>query len=197
MDSQELFQRRIALATPKDQIIGAFIDGTITSLSEEFKPAVAEAVLKAWPRPKGMMLFTKHPAAEWLRVMELAATTAMQAESISFAVAVERMGRGSLRRVYRTSLGKIFATMMGKDPHRVVSTSIISAKAVSTWGEKAYEKLGPNSARMRFRREFMGPSWVQGFYKEVFLLVAGVSSVSLAVEDYQEPGMDFAIRYTW
>jgi uncharacterized protein (TIGR02265 family) len=197
MDSQELFQRRIALATPQDQIIGAFIDGTIASMAEEFKPAVAEAVLKAWPRPKGMTLLNKYPAAEWMRVMDMAATLAVKEEGISYATAVERMGRGSLRHVYRTSLGKIFATLMGKDPHRVVSISIISAKAVASWGEKTYEKLGPNSARLRLRREFMGPSWVQGFYKEVLLLVAGVSSVSLAVEDYQEPGMDFAIRYTW
>ncbi len=197
MDSQELFQRRIALATPQDQIIGAFIDGTLASLSEEFKPSVAETVLKAWPRPKGMMMVTKYPAVDWLRVMDLAATTAVREEGIAYEVALERMGRGSLRHVYRTSLGKIFATMMGKDPHRVVSVSIISAKAVSTWGEKTYEKLGPNTARLRLSREFMGPAWVQGFYKEVILLVAGVSSVSLTVEDYVEPGMDFAIRYTW
>lgn len=197
MDTQEMFRRRLALITPHDQIIGAFITGTIESLSEEFKPAVAETVLKTWPPPKGLMQVTRYPGADLLRVMDLAAETAEREEGITYAAAVERMARGSLRHVFRTSLGKIFTAMMGKDPHRVVSISIISAKAAATWGEKIYEKLGPTSARMRLTHEFMGPAWVLGFYKEALELIAGVSTVSLAVEDYKEPGLEFSIRYTW
>jgi uncharacterized protein (TIGR02265 family) len=197
MDTQELFRRRLALITPDDQIIGSFLAGTIACLSEMFVPAVAETVLKAWSPPKGLMQVTRYPGGDLLRVIDLAAETAEREEGITYAAAVERMARGSLRHVYRTSLGKIFATMMGKDPHRVVSISIISAKAASTWGEKIYEKLGPNSARMRLSREFMGPAWSLGFYKEAFQLIAGVSTASFAVEDYKEPGLEFSIRYTW
>ncbi|HVG57341.1 MAG TPA: DUF2378 family protein [Hyalangium sp.] len=197
MDSQEMFRRRLAVITPQDQIIGAFLSGTIASLAEGFKPGVAETVLKAWPPPQGLMQVTKYPGADLMKVMDLAAETAERQEGITYEAAVERMGRGSLRHVYRTSLGKIFAAMMGKDPHRVVSISIISAKAVATWGEKTYEKLGPTSARLHLKREFMGPAWVLGFYREILLLAAGVSTVSLAIEDYQEPGMEFSIRYTW
>jgi uncharacterized protein (TIGR02265 family) len=197
MDNQEMFRRRLSLIAPNDQIIGAFLTGTIECLSGEFKPSVAAAVLQAFPPPKGLMQITRYPGADLLKVMDLAAETVEREEGIPYSAAVERMARGSLRHVYRTSLGRIFAAMMGKDPHRVVSISIISARAVSTWGEKTYEKLGPNSARMRLSGEFMGPAWAVGFYKEAFPLIAGASNVAVELEEYKEPGLEFSIRYTW
>jgi uncharacterized protein (TIGR02265 family) len=197
MDSKELFRRRISRATPEDQVFGAFIDGTVTSLGEEFKPGVMAAVQKARQRRKDWVLFSKYPCAEWLELMDVAASSAVQEEQLSYELALLRMGRGSVRHVLRTSTGRIFGTLVGKDPHRVLSTTVISAKVFATWGERSYEKLGERSARMRFHREFMGPAWVQGFYQEVFHSRTGLTSLALEVEDYEEPGMEFSIRYTW
>jgi len=197
MDSKELFLRRISRVTPEDQVLGAFIDGTVTSLAEEFKPAVLEAVLKAYPPPKRWVLFTKYPGLEWLQIMNLAASTAVQEEQIPYEEAMRRMGSGSVRHVLRTSTGKAFSALVGKDPHKVISTTTISAKAFLTWGERVYEKIDARSARLRVHREFMGPSWVQGFYQEVLRSRSGTSSLSLTVEDFVEPGMEFAIRCTW
>ncbi len=140
MDSKELFLRRISRLKPEDQILGAFIEGTVTGLAEEFKPAVLEAVLKAHPPPKSWVLFTKYPGLEWLRLMELAATTAVQEERISYEEAMRRMGSGSVRHVLRTSTGKAFSTLAGKDPHKVVSTTIISAKAFTRLGRAGLRK---------------------------------------------------------
>jgi uncharacterized protein (TIGR02265 family) len=197
MDSRELFQRRIDQATPQDQVLGAFIDGTVTSLAEEFKPLVIETVRKQHPPHKGWALFTRYPTAEWLQLMDLIATTAVQEEHISYDEALRRMASGSVRHVLRTSTGKVFRTLVGRDPQRVISTTVISAKAFATWGERSYEKLSPNSARMRFHREFLGPSWVQGFYQELLQAITGSTSLALAVENYEEPGMEFALRFTW
>ncbi|MBN1210153.1 MAG: DUF2378 family protein [Myxococcaceae bacterium] len=196
MDSRELFQRRAARAMPQDQILGVFIEGTITSLSEEFSPAVEEAVRKAQQRAKGWTPFFRYPAAEWLQLMDVAATTAMRESRVSYGKALERMGQGVGRYMFRTPLAKTFHTLVGKDPQRMVSTSVFSAKAVCTWGNRQYEKVSPTQARLRLRDEFMGPEWVQGFYRELFRLSPGVSPSS-TVEDYEEPGMYFAVRFSW
>jgi uncharacterized protein (TIGR02265 family) len=196
MDSRDLFLRRIAIAGPRDQILGAFIDGTVVSLGEEFSAAVVEEVRKAQQHPKGWALFSKYPLMEWLQLMEVAASTAVLAERISYSEALERMGKGSVRHVLRTSTGRIFSTLVGKDPHRVMSTSTISARAFATWGERVYEKLGPKSGRMRLKREFMGPAWVRGFYVEVLQSHSQLAP-TITLEDCEEPGMDFALRFDW
>ena len=79
----------------------------------------------------------------------------------------------------------------------MISTTVISAKAFVSWGERAYEKLDARSCRLRLQREFMGPAWTLGFYHEVLQTACSTTAVFLMVEDSVEPGMDFTIRYTW
>ncbi|QRN94914.1 DUF2378 family protein [Archangium violaceum] len=75
--------------------------------------------------------------------------------------------------------------------------STASTRAVTTYGTRRVEVLGPTSARLVFRRELMGPLWIRGIFTKSFQALSGLASVSATVERYREPGVDFDLVFTW
>lgn len=62
--------------------------------------------------------------------------------------------------------------------------------------ERRYQRLGPTSALLLFRNELLGPMWIHGFYlrgyRELFDL-----PLSVTLEDIQEHGQHFTLRFEW
>jgi hypothetical protein len=65
-----------------------------------------------------------------------------------------------------------------------------------THGQRRYEHLGPSAARIFFQGELMGPSWTRGIFL-CGLQMLSQKSLSVSIENLSEPGLDFALRFTW
>ena len=62
--------------------------------------------------------------------------------------------------------------------------------------ERRYQHLGPTSALMHFRDELLGPMWIRGFYLHGYKALFDVP-LSVTVEDIQEHGQHFVLRFEW
>ncbi len=196
MDTRESLRRRIALARSEDLALGMFFSRSLAGASDLFGVRVAEAA-KAAMSPRKWEAYFKYPVVDLLRLNHAVAEAAEQRRGIPYAQAVEQLGSLLGLDVLEASFGKALRQLAAGDAHRVLAGSMSSARATTTFGERAYEKLGDTSARLVFRNELMGPSWVLGLYAKMLPLAAGAPRMRLTLEDHRAPGAEFSLRCDW
>jgi uncharacterized protein (TIGR02265 family) len=196
MDTRESLKRRISLARPEDQALGMFFSRTLRGAEELFGPKVAEAARAALP-PRKWEAFFKYPVADLLRLNDAVAEAAERRRGVAYAQAVEQLGALLGGDVLEAAFGKTLRQLAAGDAHRVLAGSMSSAKASTTFGERTYEKLGPQSARLTFRNELMGPAWNRGLYAKVLPRAAEVPRMTVTLEEHRAPGVEFSLRCDW
>jgi hypothetical protein len=48
-----------------------------------------------------------------------------------------------------------------------------------------------------FQGELMGPSWMRGIFLSGLQVLSQKTSISATIENQNESGLDFALRFTW
>jgi uncharacterized protein (TIGR02265 family) len=196
METREVVRSRIALALPEDRTHGQMLVDTLAGFAELHGPEVAEEARAAATVSVEPGLFTC-PMGELLRVTDAGVSAAEARGFGAYPEVLERIGEYLGNSYLRSPVGQAFRRLTGGDMMKSVEMSTASTRAVTTYGNRRIEVLGPTSARLVFRGELMGPLWIRGIYTKTFRSLSGVSSVSAIVERYREPGMDFDLFYTW
>jgi uncharacterized protein (TIGR02265 family) len=195
MDTRDAVLRRLALATSEERTHGHFFESTLAGFAELFGSEVAEEARVASPGLKETGPFNC-PVGELLRITDAGASAVERQALATYPEVFERIGEFLALGFLQSPIGQAIWRLKGRDVHQVLSSSMVSARASTTHGERGYEKLGPTSARLFFRRELMGPLWVHGFYTPNLRKLSG-RHLEVNVERVRESGLDFDLRYTW
>lgn len=196
MDTREALQHRLALAPPAAQTRGMFFESAVTELALLLGPEVAEEARSVASSREWLELY-RYPVADLLRILDVGASTAEQRGLVTYPRLLERLGGAAARRYLVSPLGKAFRALYAKkDIHQALTGSPTTARLSSEYPERHYQRLGPTSALLLFRNELLGPMWIRGFYQEGYLELFDLE-LSVTVEDIQEYGQHFVLRFNW
>ncbi|WPB75988.1 DUF2378 family protein [Archangium violaceum] len=195
-DTREAMARRIEQSTPEDLVSGLFCENAYLSIREMLGRDVADSVRAAtWPlRPWAS--FQRYPVAELLRMMDFAADLADKQGILSYPQALEEMGGWVTRITQGTPFSRAAHLAVGNDPHERLAVSQASARVLVTYGERKYEREGPTHARLIWKRELMGPSFLLGAYTVIAQNISGVH-ITVTLGPCLEPGMNFQLHCSW
>lgn len=196
MDERVAVQARLRLASPEERTHGQFFEDTLSGLTALFGQEVAEEARSAVPLRVEKSLFSC-PIGDLLRLTDAGALAAEQRGMCTYPGALERIGEFLGGSYLGSPVGQAFRRMTRGDLSKSMELSLASSRAVSSYGERRCELLGPGCARLIFRREVMGPLWIRGIYSRVFRAVSGDETVDAIVENFHTSGMNFHLVYTW
>jgi len=195
MDTSEMLQLRTRAATDKDVLLGIFFDSSLASLKRLLGEADAEAIRAEVFGPRKVVSFFRYPATDVLKLVDLGAKRSKQGARGYHEVAMA-FGRSAASIFFDSQSGKMMAFLAGDKPHRLLSTAPSGYKAVTSFGERTYEKVGENSGRMHFRADLLGPSWQQGVVEQALQSMAHVTP-KVRMEVKNASGTDFTAHVEW
>ena len=195
MDTRDALLRRVTLAAPDARTHGQHQEDLLLGLSALYGPAVAEEVRGLVPEAVGPGSFN-YRVADLLNLCDLAACTAAGRTGLAYGDILEQLGAFTIRRFLGSPLGKGMWMLAPREMHEILKWSSASIRSVMTHGQRRYEHLGPSVGRISFQGELMGPSWTRGVFQCGLQMLTG-KSVPVSIENLSEPGLDFALRFTW
>lgn len=197
MDTPEAVRLRIQAASEKDQLVGVFVDSSLAHLRLELGEAQAEALRVEVFGSRSVVTFFRYPVADLLKLVDLGARRLLAKGVPSYHEALVGFGRMGVRHFFDSQAGKMLSFLAGDNPHRLMSTSPSGYRAVTTYGERTYEKVGERSARLHFRGDFTGPSWQQGIVQQALITGARVPAPRMRAEVKNASASDFIIHAEW
>jgi uncharacterized protein (TIGR02265 family) len=195
MDTREALLQRVALAPPEARTHGQYFEDILLGLSELFGAPVAEEARRLVPRAVGPGSFN-YPVAEMLTLCDAGALTAGRHAGVAYGECIEMLGAFIARRYLDSALGKALWMTANRNIQEAVTRSLVSIRSGTTYGQRRCETLGPNAARIVFRRELLGPSWMRGMFKYGLQAVSS-QPLSISVESLSESGLVFTLHVTW
>ncbi|HEY0096387.1 MAG TPA: DUF2378 family protein [Archangium sp.] len=195
MDTREALLHRIALAVPGARTHGQYQEDVLLGLAELYGPAVAGEVRGRVPELVGPGSFN-YRVADLLGLCDMAALTAGERTGLPYGEVIEQLGAFTIRRFIESPLGKGMWMMAPRDMHEALKWSLVSLRSAVLHGQRKYEQLGPHAARIVFQGELLGPSWMRGVF-QCGLQMLTQKTFSVSTENQSEPGLDFALHFTW
>jgi uncharacterized protein (TIGR02265 family) len=195
-DTREALGQRIQQATPEDKISGMFCESAFLAMRELLGREQADSVrVSMWPtRP--WVSFVHYPIVDLLRMIDTAADLIEKQGQLSYAQALEELGGWVTRFIQGTPVSRAYRLAAGNDPHERMALALGAARLLVTYGERKYEREGPTHARLLFRRELMGPSWMLGSYLVVAQAIPDVQ-ITVTLGPCREPGLNFQLHCSW
>jgi len=195
-DTREALKQRILLARAEDQTAGLFCESAFVGMCELLGRELAESVrASTWPMRQWVSFF-RYPVADLLRMVDAAADLGSNQGGLSYAQALQRIGERMTRYVQESPLSRAYRLAAGNNPHDRLALSIKSSQLVSTYGERKYERVSPTRVHLLFRYELLGPSWIMGSYMATARSISSVR-MTVSLEEFQEPGLDFQLLCSW
>jgi uncharacterized protein (TIGR02265 family) len=192
MDTLVALKRRIELATQKDVLLGMFLESSLDNVAKVQGAERADAVRREVTGKKSVVSFFRYPVADLLKIIELGIPPGQS----DFAAAVQDFGRAGVRYFFDSPVGKTMTMLASTNPHRLISSAASGYKAVSSFGERAYQNTGERSAQMVFKGDLLGPSWHHGVFVQALEAVCSVKP-QIAVSDLDQAATDFILSVTW
>ncbi|WNG51230.1 DUF2378 family protein [Archangium minus] len=195
MDSREALNLRIRAATEKDQLLGIFFDSSQENLERMLGPAAAMAVRAEALGSRSIVSFFRYPVADLLKLADLGVQRS-KAGTSNYDGSIAEFGRAAVNYFFDSQAGKMMSFLSGDEPHRLMASSPSAYKAVTTFGERTYERVGARSGRLICQGELLGPAWMQGVVEQALLKAAKVTA-RVRVEVKNTPGTDFTVHVEW
>lgn len=194
IDSVNALQDRLALATPKDVLLGMFLESSFTYISETEGRAVAHARRKQILGDQNVVGFFRYPVAALLRLLQLTLSSANPTQDIHRRI--EPFGRAAVRIFFDSPVGKTMRLLGGSDAHRMLGTAPAAYVAVSNFGGQQYTRTGERSGVLTFRGDLLGPAWQQGIVKQGLEAMCSVKpQIDVDVKDLM--GADYTLTIRW
>jgi uncharacterized protein (TIGR02265 family) len=196
MDTPEIVRTRIQAASEKDQLVGIFVDSSVAYLRQELGAAEADALRTEVFGSRSVVTFFRYPVADLLKLVDLGTRRLLAKGAPSYHECLVGFGRMGVKYFFDSQAGKMLSFLAGDNPHRLLSTSPSGYKAVTTFGERTYEKAGERAARLHFRGDLTGPSWQQGIVEQALATATRVTP-RVRAEVKNATGTDFTIHAEW
>jgi uncharacterized protein (TIGR02265 family) len=195
-DTREALAQRIQLATPEEQISGMFCENTFLAIRELLGRPQADSIrASTWPLRPWVSL-QRYPVADLLRMVGGAADLAEKQGLLSYSQALEELGGWVTRITQGTPFSRAAHLAVGNEPHERLALSQSSARVLVSYGERKYEREGPSHARLLWKRELMGPSFLLGAYTVIAQGIPGVH-ITVTLGPCHAPGMNFQLHCAW
>jgi uncharacterized protein (TIGR02265 family) len=195
MDTRQTLQQRIQMARAEDQVLGLFYEYSLACMGELFG-AEAMAQARAVAGAARWTGFFRYPVSGLLRMVDAGLEGGSEQDPLEYSRSLERLGQAMAQCFLESTLGRAYRLVAGKEPHTAMCSTMGSAKASCTYGQRGYERLGPTRARLVFQQEMLGSSWIQGFYHHGLQLITGLP-LEVTLADEQGPGTDFCLIFSW
>lgn len=186
---------RIRAATEKDQLLGIFFDSSLENLERMLGPAEAKAVRTQALGSRNIVSFFRYPVADLLKLVDAGLQrnkTGLQ----GYDEAISHFGRAAVNYFFDSQAGKMMSFLSGDEPHRLMASSPSAYKAVTTFGERTYERTGPRTGRLVCQGELLGPAWMKGVVEQA-LLKAAKATARVRMEVRNPTGTDFTAHVEW
>ncbi|PTL83165.1 DUF2378 family protein [Vitiosangium sp. GDMCC 1.1324] len=186
---------RIRAATEKDQLLGIFFDSSMENLERTLGPTEAKAVRTEVLGSRNIVSFFRYPVADLLKLVDLGVQR-NKTGARGYDGAISEFGRAAVNYFFDSQAGKMMSFLSGDEPHRLMASSPSAYKAVTTFGERTYERVGPRSGRLVCQGELLGPAWMQGVVQQALLKAAKVTA-RVRMEVRNASGTDFTAHVEW
>lgn len=195
MDTRETLHLRIRAATDKDQLLGIFFDSSLENLERMLGPMEAKAVRAEVLGTRSVVSFFRYPVADLLKMVDLGVQRGKPGAH-GYDGAIAGFGRAAVDYFFDSQAGKMMSFLSGDEPHRLMASSPSAYKAVTTFGERTYERAGPRSGRLHCQNELLGAAWVQGVVEQALLKAAKVTA-RVRMEVKNTSASDFTAHVEW
>jgi uncharacterized protein (TIGR02265 family) len=186
------FERRIALATPRDTLLGMFFTTQVETVRQLRGEEAARRCQEACAEQRFVPFFN-YPVSAYLRLLRLAAGL-LESQAGSYDEALRQLGRRATQQFADSPVGKIGQAVAKKNP-RLLLNSIPDAYRVSAhFGKRTVEWTGPTSGRLVARGDFL-----PGIYQEgmVQLALDMAQVQDRRVEARQFATLELEIAFSW
>jgi uncharacterized protein (TIGR02265 family) len=195
-DTRETLGRRIQLTTAEEQVSGTFCESVFLAVRELLGGGLAESVrASTWP-VRQWVRFRQYPALDLLRMIDATAELAASQADLSYTRALEELGGLVTRIAQGSPFSRAAHLGAGNDPHDRLALALGSARVLVMYGERKYERVGPTEARLLWRHELLGPSFMMGAYTVIARGIPGVQ-MTVTLEECREPGRNFQLFCSW
>jgi uncharacterized protein (TIGR02265 family) len=196
MDSLQQMNERARAARDDDVLLGMFFERVLDRVRETVNEASAQKLRAETVGGKKFTAFFRYPVTDYLKLLGGAASEQSRALSIPWNQAVEEVARSQVSTLFESALGRTLLMMTGSDPQRLLTAAPGGYKSVVSFGERSYEKTGPRSGVLRYRRELLGPSFSQALNHQA---ITSACKVDLRVETkvLDSSGLDFDLLVSW
>jgi uncharacterized protein (TIGR02265 family) len=195
METAETLQLRIRAATDKDMLLGIFFDASLSTLERLLGAPEVESVRAEVFGKRRLVSFFRYPAADILQLVEQGVKRSKPGSRSYHQIAME-LGRSAAGTFVDSQSGKMMSFLAGDNPHRLLASAPAAYKAVTTFGERSYERVGEKAARMHFRADLLGPSWQQGVVEQALGSMSQMKP-RVRVEMKNASGTDFTAHVEW
>ena len=195
MDTSEALRLRIQSATDKDVLLGMFFDSSMANLQRQLGPTEAETVRRDVFGSRSIVSFFRYPVADLLTLAD-AGIKRNKTSARSYHDAISEFGRAAVNYFFDSQAGKMMSFLSGDEPHRLMASSPAAYKAVTSFGERSYERVSPRSGRFICHGELLGPSWMQGVVEQALLKAAKVTA-RVRMEVKNPSASDFIAHVEW
>jgi uncharacterized protein (TIGR02265 family) len=194
MDSKEMLDMRIGLATSSDNIIGLVLEGSLGYLAATYGSSTVDRIRKQVMGDKTFRSFFWYPVIHLLKVVRrLADERRLGATCEDLLIGC---GQNAFTSVLDSPVGKMLSTFGKGNPQALVANGPYAYTLAVRFGEREYTKTGENSADVAFTRDLFGPAFTVGVYKTAYKVVSSVDAVVTATIT-NEAGTDFIIHSRW
>ncbi len=194
MDTANALKRRIAAATPKDVILGMFLESTLSVVEKDFGRAAADQVRDQVIARRSVVNFFRYPVTDLLQVLDYIAQKAPN--ELGYNKAIENAGSAAVRYFFDSPIGKTMILLAGANPHPLIASAPAGYKACVSFGQRDYEKVADREALVTFKSELLGPAWQVGVFRQALKSACNVEAKSEVI-DQDETAMTFKVRITW
>ena len=194
MDSRTLLAQRIDSATQKDVLLGIFFESSLDHVLRSRGQAALDAIRAEVFQKKNVVSFFRYPVADLLKMVDLSIPKSARDEE--YDSAGQEFGRAAVRHFFDSPVGKTMSMLAGRNPHRLISSAPSGYKAVTSFGERTYVKIGERAAEVSFAKELLGPAWQVGVFKQALESVCEVKA-DITVRLSKESSAEFVLAVTW
>lgn len=195
MDTSDALHLRIRAATEKDVLLGMFFDSSMENLQRQLGPTEADAVRREVFGSRSIVSFFRYPVADLLKLADLGVKRT-RGSSRGYHDSIAEFGRAAVNYFFDSQAGKMMSFLSGDEPHRLMASSPSAYKAVTAFGERSYERVGPRAGRLTCQGELLGPAWTQGVVEQALLKAAKVTA-RVRMEVKNPSGSDFIAHVEW
>lgn len=194
IDSKEMLDKRIGLATSADNIIGIVLEGSFAYLASAYGASTVTRIVKQEVGDKTIRSFFWYPVTSLLKVVRRLIDE--QGLRVSCEDVLMGCGQNAFSSILDAPIGKMLATFGKGNPQALVSNGPYAYTLAVRFGDRVYTKTGENSADVTFTRDLFGPAFTVGVYTTAYKLVSSTNAVVTASVT-NDAGTNFIIHSRW
>jgi uncharacterized protein (TIGR02265 family) len=196
MDSKQMLDRRIGLATNNDNLIGMVLEGSLIHLAMAYGASTVDPIRKqVMGGDKTIRSFFWYPVNTLLKIVRRLADE--PGLSVSCEQILMGCGENAFNSLLNFPVGKMLIKFGKGNPQALLSNGPYAYTLAVSFGERDYKKTSETSAEVSFTRDLLGPAFTVAVYKMALKVVSNMDAAVVTTTVSNESGTNFIIHSRW